>query len=127
MIGSITSSGRYVTVSGGYPVNTYVNTSMPNLGVGNIRYNTSINCMEVCTGSGWTQLTPSSATVNLTPDAEQLLDWARNKRDQELARADLAKTNPAVADLLRQISEKEEQIEMISILLKKDTSLNAAA
>lgn len=83
MIKDIMASGRYMHVSGG-STSTYVNGYGGAQGVGNMRYNTSNQNMEVFDGNNWITLNMGYSSVGLTPEAEALLDWARQKRDEEI-------------------------------------------
>jgi hypothetical protein len=55
MISNVFPSGRYVQVSGG-AASTYVNGYSGAQGIGNMRYNTSSQRMEVFDGSSWVML-----------------------------------------------------------------------
>jgi len=94
MIKGINSSGRYLTVTGGSPSSTYI--SPGSVGSGMLRYNANTSAIEVNDGSVWRQLDMSHAAVELTPEAESLLDWARKKRDQELKIDELCEKYPAL-------------------------------
>lgn len=117
MIGNVFSGSGSIVVSGG-PASTYVNGYSGAQGVGNMRYNTSMQKTEVFDGSNWIQLNTGSVSISLSPEVESLLNWARKKRNEELEREQLAETNPAIKDLLSQIKTKEEQIQMVMTLLK---------
>ena len=117
MIGTIFSNSPSIQVTGGTN-STYVNGYSGAQGVGNMRYNTSTQKTEVFDGTNWIQLNMGSVSVGLSGEAESLLSWARQKRNQELERERLAETNPAIKDLLEQIKTKEDQIKMITTLLK---------
>ena len=80
MIGGIMPNGRYVTVSGGTP-NPYISPGA--VGAGMVRWNPNMNCMEVSDGNSWKTLSAGQVSVGLTGEAESLLDWARQKRDEE--------------------------------------------
>jgi predicted dehydrogenase len=83
MIKHIHARGRYMQVigaSGG----TYINAYSGSQGVGNLRFNTSSQQMEVYDGTTWTMLNTPDATVGLNDEAESLLDWAREKRNEEI-------------------------------------------
>jgi hypothetical protein len=73
--------------------------------------------MEVFDGNNWVMLNMSIPSIGLSGDAESLLDWARKKRDEELALETLAQTNTAVKDLVEQIKIKQDQLKMVSTLL----------
>lgn len=122
MIKGINATGKYTQVTGGN-YSTYVNNYSGAQGLGNMRYNTSNQNMEVFDGNGWIMLNMGYTSVGLTPDAESLLDWARKKRDEELEREQLAQSNPAIKDLMNQIKEKEEQIKIVQTLIKEEITV----
>jgi hypothetical protein len=95
MIKGINSSGRYITISGGGASN-YVNSYSGAQGVGNMRYNTSSQNMEVYDGTSWIRLNMDYTSVGLTPEAESLLDWASKKRAEEFAMSAMLEKYPAL-------------------------------
>ncbi len=111
MIKNITASGRYVQVSGGN-ANTYVNGYTGAQGVGNMRFNTSSQSTEVFDGNNWITLNMDYASVGLTGEAESLLDWARKKRDEELAWQNLAATSQAVKIALDNLEQAKQQLDI---------------
>ncbi len=118
MIGSVFPTGRYVQVSGGN-ASTYVNGYSGSQGVGNMRYNTSSQRMEVFDGTNWVQLNLGSASVGLNSEAESLLDWAREKRNEELAWESLAKDNQAVKIALNNLEEARRQLDITAKLARE--------
>jgi hypothetical protein len=91
MINSIYSGGKYMQVQGGNPnpVSIYntqaqFNSNGPQSFTGHLRYNANNQCMEVFDGSAWQRMDTSAAQVGLTIEAESLLDWAREKRQEEV-------------------------------------------
>lgn len=118
MIKTVNGTGRYVMVNGGFPATTYINTSSGYMNVGDVRYNTQMQRLEVYDGNMWIELNTSHASVGLTPDAELAIDWAKRKLNEELALEQKAKDNPAIADLLNQRKKIDEQIQVIEILTK---------
>jgi hypothetical protein len=118
MIKTVNGTGRYVMVQGGFPATTYINTSSGYMNVGDVRFNTNMQRLEVYDGNMWLELNTSHASVGLTPDAEIAIDWAKRKLNEELALEQKAKDNPAIADLLRQRNTIDEQIRVIEILTK---------
>jgi hypothetical protein len=117
MIKSIMSSGRYMQISN-TSSSTYVNGYSGLQGVGNMRYNTSSQNMEVFDGNNWVMLNMSIPSIGLSTDAESLLDWAREKRNEEIELQELAKTHPSIKDLVNDIENKKDQIKMIKTLIK---------
>ena len=84
MIKEIYPSGRY-TQTVGASASTYINNYNSNAqGIGNLRFNTSGQRLEVYDGNDWVMLNMSSIGVGLTHEAEALLDWARERRNEEL-------------------------------------------
>ena len=118
MLKDITASGRYVQVSSGGG-NTYVNGYSGLQGVGNMRYNTSNQCMEVFDGNNWIQLAMGYSSVGLTGEAESLLDWARSKRDEEIAWKALAEKNAAVKIALDNLEEARRQVDITAKLARE--------
>jgi len=118
MIKGITQSGRYTTVSNGN-ASTYVNSYSGQQGVGNIRFNTSTQNMEVFDGNNWVMLNMSYASVGMTPEAESLLDWAKEKRNEELAWESLAKDNQAVKIALENLNKARQQLDVTAKLARE--------
>jgi hypothetical protein len=118
MIKSITPSGRYITVSGSN-ANTYVNGYSGAQGVGNMRYNTSTQNMEVFDGNSWIMLSMDYASVGLNSEAESLLDWARKKRDEELAWQSLANDCEAVRIALTNLEKAKQQLDITAKLARE--------
>lgn len=107
-------------VNGGFPSATYINPSHGALNVGDVRYNTARQWLEVYDGNTWVQLSESHASIGLTPDAESALDWAINKRREETELEILALSNTAIADLLNQKKELDDKIKMVKTLVKDE-------
>ena len=120
MINAIMPTGKYVQVSGG-SASTYINNYSGSQGVGNMRYNTSMQRMEVYDGQNWQQLNMSSAYVGLNHEAESLLDWAHKKREEELKWQSLAETNSAVKIALENVEKAKQQLK-ITATLAQETS-----
>ena len=122
MITSITSIGKYVEVNYSTGSNHIVNPSGAQ-GVGNLRFNTNTQIMEVYDGNMWRPLNMNHSRLGLTPHAEELLDWAEKKMREELELKELAKTNSTIKDLIDTIMQKQEQLEMVKILIKKEVTV----
>ena len=118
MLKGITQSGRYITVSAG-SASTYVNGYSGAQGVGNMRYNTTNQCIEVFDGNNWIMLNMSFASVGLNGEAESLLDWARQKRDEELAWKSLAEKNQAVKIALDNLEKARQQVDITAKLARE--------
>jgi len=123
MLNGINSSGRYLTVTGGnsapYVSKSYNNGFMH----GDMRYDLDAQCIKVYDGNSWQSLMGSMATVELTYEAESLLDWARRKKDEEMLLEKQAQENPAIKDLVDQIKQKQDQIKMVQTLIRKEVTV----
>ncbi len=122
MIKGINSSGRYLTVSGGNSSSTYI--SPGSAGAGMMRYNSNMNCIEVNDGNSWQQLQMSYATVELTPDGESLLEWARKERDKQWARDERIRKNPALKKAYEAIQRAEANFDILDKIVGEDVGQN---
>lgn len=120
MIKTINGSGRYMMVNGGFPATTYMNTSSGYMNVGDVRFNTNMQRLEVYDGNMWIELSTSHASVGLTPDAENAIDWAIKKRHEDMELERLAESDPTIADLVNQKKDIESKIEVIKILKRNE-------
>lgn len=118
MIKTVSGSGRYMMVNGGMPATTYINQYSGAMSVGDIRFNTNSQNLEVYDGQIWRELNTSHASVGLTLEAEMALDWAINKKREDAMLEEKAKSSPALADLLKEKQKIEDQIKVIEILTK---------
>ena len=117
MIKNIAGGGKYLTVTGGSN-STYVNNFSGAQGVGNMRYNTSSQNIEIYDGNNWVPMQSGYATVTMTPEAESLLDWAKIKRAEEDYLKVEAQKNPAINDLLEQRKDIDSKIQMVKTLIQ---------
>lgn len=109
-IKSINNYGRYINVSisgGGGVYNNYSSAQ----GVGNMRFNTSTQNIEVWDGSNWMMLGASHADINLSIEAQELLDWAKQKKQEESELEELCNTHPGV-------QEAYERLQILKTLTK---------
>ena len=120
MIKTVNGSGRYMMVNGGFPATTYINTSSGFMNVGDLRFNTNTQNLEVYDGQMWRELNTSHASVGLTPDAEKAIDWAIRKRKEEDDLMKLAESDPTIADLVNQKKDIENKIEVVKILKRNE-------
>ena len=117
MISNVMPTGRYVQVSGG-STSTYINNYSGSQGVGNMRYNTSSQRMEVFDGNNWMQLNMGAVSVGLNHEAEQAIDWALKKIKQEKEWYELASNSEAVRIALDQLEQARERLELTAILAR---------
>lgn len=120
MIKGINTASQYITVQGGQPASTYVNNYSAGQGVGNMRYNTTSQNIEVYDGNNWITLGMNYATVDLSYDAQQLLEWARTERDRQLKRQALIKDNPALQKAWDAIQRAEANFDLIEKFVEHD-------
>ena len=118
MIDAISSTGKYMYVHGGN-ASTYVNGFSGAQGVGNVRFNTTSQRLEVFDGNNWIALQMSTAMVGLNPEAESLLDWAMKKRDEEETWRRLAQENKAVEIALHNLHQAQEQLNITAKLVRE--------
>lgn len=118
MIKYLSPQGKYMYVHGGNASN-YINNFPGAQGVGNMRFNTTNQNMEVWDGNGWQTLGMNTATIGLNPEAESLLDWARDKRNEELAYKSLAEKNQAVKIALDNVEEAKRQLSITAKLARE--------
>lgn len=117
MLKGLSSSGKYMYVHGGN-ASTYVNNNTGSQGVGNVRYNTSNQQFEVWDGYSWIAISMDYAQIGLNPEAESLLDWAKKKRDEELAWYELAANSEAVRIALEQLEQAKTKLELTAHLAR---------
>jgi hypothetical protein len=110
-------------VNGGMPATTYITSGSGYMNVGDLRFNTNTQNLEVYDGQIWRELNTSHASVGLTPDAEMALDWATKKRNEDLALEQLAKSITTIADLINQKKELDDKIKMVQILTKEEVKV----
>jgi len=109
-----------VQVNGGYtswPQFYNNSSSSNNTLVGQVRYNGSSQNMEVYDGISWLTLSSSYTTVELTPEVQSIVNWARTKMAEEQRLRDLAAKHPSVADALKAVKQAEEQVRVVAALV----------
>jgi len=116
MIKGINSSNRYISISGGSPAAPYISPGAA--GAGMLRWNPNMNQMEVNDGNSWIGISMNYASIELTPETESLLEWARKKRDQEKNWYELASNSEAVRIALEQLEQAQTRLELTAILAR---------
>lgn len=91
MIDSITSSSKYLIVNN-YESSIYIDMSRPSAGM--LRLNGST--IEVYDGLSWVVLRNGTVNINLGRDAESLLDWVREKKQEEQKDKELREKYPTL-------------------------------
>ena len=95
MIKSMASTSKYVSVAGGNPSIPYINGNQ--LSAGQMRYNPNMQSIEVYDGSTWHTMGNNYVSIDLTPDATAVLDWAKTKMIEEQRIDALCKKYPGLA------------------------------
>jgi hypothetical protein len=106
-----------VTVSGGDTSVPYIPQNIENPIQGMIRIWGSD--MQVFTGSSWTNLSTSYATVGLDQDVLDIVQWARKKRDEETKWQSLANENQAVKIALENLNKARQQLDITAKLARE--------
>lgn len=112
MIRSLTG-GRHLLVMNGNPPPTYVNPVHGALNVGQMRFNTTNQALEVYDGSSWCTIHQGYSSVEMTPDAAAAIDWARDKMREEARLNELMAKHPGLKDLY-------EKFEMLKLLCEQE-------
>ena len=118
MIKSIMSMGKHIIVGGGNSASNYINTGAGMMGVGDLRFNTSTQQIELYNGQNWQTFIMAQATVGLAGPAETAIDWALDKMEQEKEARRMAEQYPAVADAMGAVREAEQQLKMVVALCR---------
>ena len=112
MITNVYSTGAFVTAHN-LSSTPYVNPNAPSSGM--LRYHN--NQLQVYDGSSWL-LMSGTANVGLSPEAEEIMNWAREKMEEEREARAMAEQCPAVADALNVVWESEQQLKTIVALCR---------
>lgn len=119
MIKGLTGS-QYINVTNGQPTSNYINNYSGAQGVGNMRFNTTNQNIEVFDGNNWMQLSMNYATVDLNHDAQALLEWARSERERQYKREQLIKNNPALQKAFEAIQRAEANFDILEKFVEND-------
>ena len=112
MIRSLTGS-KYVNVNSGVPGPTYMSPPMSALNVGQVRFNNSLQCLEVYDGATWLPILANHASVDLNHEATAALDWVRQKMQEEKDLQELMNKHPGLKDLY-------DKFEMLKVLCEQE-------
>lgn len=91
------------------PPGTRIN--MNGSGAGIVRFNTMNQQLEVFDGTSWLYLTTGRQQISLAQEVTDILEWAKEKRQEEIKLKDLMSKNPALREahnhfeLLKLLSE----------------------
>jgi hypothetical protein len=118
MIKAIHTIGKYIQVIGG-SASTYVTAQAGSQGVGNLRFNTSQQRLEVYDGMIWLELNTPHASVGLNGAAEEAIDWVQRQMAEEKRLEILAKQHPAVEDALEAVQQAQERVRIVAALVQE--------
>jgi len=110
--------GNGLNVNGGNTSVPYVNQNNSNPMQGMLRIWGSD--MQVFDGNSWMNLSASYATVELNGETQTILQWARDQRDRELARARLIENNPALENAYKAILRAEQNFDILAKFVETD-------
>jgi hypothetical protein len=116
MIKGLTGSPGLI-VSGGNTSVPYVNQNSNNPITGMMRV--WGNDIQVFDGTSWLSMSTSYATVGLDSETQDLLHWARKKRQEEADLYKLASSNEAVRIALEQLEQAKTRVELTTILARE--------
>jgi hypothetical protein len=117
MIKHINGGSEWLDVhsyQGGTP---YINTSQPSTGM--IRMHPSYGRLEVYDGSQWLEIANGTAEVDLSSNAKEVMEWARDKMKAERRLESLIQQHPGLRELhdkfemMRVLCEQEEKNELV--------------
>jgi hypothetical protein len=117
MIKNVYTNGPYITKTDNQATN-YMNNYSGAQGLGNIRFNTTNQSLEVYDGTMWHPIQMGTVSLSLTPDAVAAIAWASQQRHDEMKIKELAERHPAVADQLAAVQEAEEKLRMVTLLVQ---------
>jgi len=104
------AAGPGLAVAGGTTTYPYVN--MNNASAGMVRYNGNSQNLEIYDGSSWMTMYSSAATITLDYDVQTILNWARDKMQEDLRLKELAQRHPGIRDL-------QEKLEVMLALVQQ--------
>lgn len=117
MIKGINASGPHIQVYNGDTAGLYYNTS--GMSAGMVRYYN--NGFQVYDGQTWLTISHNYASVGLTESANDAINWAMEKMQEDRELQELAKKHPSVKAAYESVQRAQEQLKT-TIILSKDES-----
>jgi hypothetical protein len=117
MISHVYGGSNYLTVTSNIGSNPYINPSQPMTGM--VRFNGNANGMEVYDGNGWQRVGGGSAHIDLSYEAQEILDWAATKMADEKAYKELAEKSNAVKIALENVEQAKRQLDITAKLSRE--------
>lgn len=129
MIGAVYSTSNNLVVNNGGGSNVSMTTHPSPYDVaysGQVRFNGTTQLLETFNGWAWMPIIPQTTSIGLSTEAESLLEWAKKKREEDLAIERLANSSVTIAGLVREKKDLEDKIKMVQILLKEEVQLGTS-
>jgi hypothetical protein len=117
MINSFTNGSKYISAYVGSSSDPYF--SMTGASAGMLRFNGDTRNFEVYDGNSWRMMSGTSASVSMNPVAENAIDWASKKMQEEKEWEELAKTNSSVKIALDNLEQSKHQLRVTATLAKE--------
>jgi hypothetical protein len=111
MIKGITG-GPHLTVSSGYSHRPTISPGAQSAGM--VRYNPSMDSLEVYDGIGWQHIANAHTTIELAPASREAVEWAMRKQHEERKLQDLMDQHPGLREL-------HDKLEMMKILCQEES------
>ena len=113
------SPGTFIDITGGNASSTYVSNNYGAQGVGNMRFNTTTQNIEVYDGNSWQIMSVAHPSISLNSSAVSAITWVMNKMAEEESLQKLSRENPAVKIAYENLQRAQEQLKA-TIILSKD-------
>ena len=91
---------------------------------GQVRYNTSTQCMEVYDGSSWINVS-QRVSIGLSYGAEEAIRWAHERMTMEATAREMAEKHKSVAAALENLNKAQKQLD-VTIILSKEHNESAS-
>ena len=96
------SGGSHIQVTGASGFAPYVNMSNPSAGM--VRYNGNSQNLEIYDGSSWMAMYSSAANVSMDYEVQTILNWAKQKMQEDQRLKELAEKHPGIEDLRQKLA-----------------------
>ena len=110
MIKNIHSSSKHIQIGTGYSNVPPISPGAQSAGM--LRYNTSSNTIEVYNGVAWFGV-ETATDIMLSPVAQQAMDWAIKKMEEDSRLQSLMARHPGLKDL-------NDKFEMMKVLCQEE-------
>lgn len=118
MIRGITSADPFIRISDGDTAGVYYNASNPSAGM--VRYYN--NHFQVYDGFVWLDIPDGFASVGLSDNVIETIEWSMKKMKEEKLYLDKAKNNTAVKSAYENFLKAEEQLKTTIYLSQHETT-----